>query len=207
MQSRQMGVSGKSMTRSSSISGDMCSLEKNDGSQSDTAVGTLGTSGKKRRSSIGAKMVAIVGLSRKSRSASQLSQTGAKLWRLLPGAGPLRDRFDQRDVCSPLGPSPWNLFHCQQFAMEMRPRFCVFVADSLTFFSCLPDFRHCQGMRASVEKELKINCSYGVDNWRVGLQDYAATVHSIKTPETASRKSELLLHAGQAPTLTLKSSG
>ncbi|XP_069847306.1 regulating synaptic membrane exocytosis protein 2 isoform X13 [Dipodomys merriami] len=77
MQSRQMGMSGKSMTKSTSISGDMCSLEKNDGSQSDTAVGALGTSGKKRRSSIGAKMVAIVGLSRKSRSASQLSQTEA----------------------------------------------------------------------------------------------------------------------------------
>ncbi|XP_037053670.1 regulating synaptic membrane exocytosis protein 2 isoform X46 [Peromyscus leucopus] len=77
MQSRQMGVSGKNMTKSTSVSGDMCSLEKNDGSQSDTAVGTLGTSGKKRRSSIGAKMVAIVGLSRKSRSASQLSQTEA----------------------------------------------------------------------------------------------------------------------------------
>ncbi|XP_019490084.1 PREDICTED: regulating synaptic membrane exocytosis protein 2-like, partial [Hipposideros armiger] len=76
MQSRQMGVSGKSMTKSTSISGDMCWLEKNDGSQSDTAVGALGTSSKKRRSSIGAKMVAIVGLSRKSRSASQLSQTG-----------------------------------------------------------------------------------------------------------------------------------
>ncbi|XP_055967638.1 regulating synaptic membrane exocytosis protein 2 isoform X3 [Sorex fumeus] len=77
MQSRQMGISGKNMTKSTSISGDMCSLEKNDGSQSDTAVGTLGTSGKKRHSSIGAKMVAIVGLSRKSRSASQLSQTEA----------------------------------------------------------------------------------------------------------------------------------
>ncbi|GAB1299327.1 Regulating synaptic membrane exocytosis protein 2 [Apodemus speciosus] len=75
MQNRQMGVSGKSITKSTSISGDMCSLEKTDGSQSDTAVGALGTSGKKRRSSIGAKMVAIVGLSRKSRSASQLSQT------------------------------------------------------------------------------------------------------------------------------------
>nr|XP_044599774.1 regulating synaptic membrane exocytosis protein 2 isoform X29 [Equus asinus] len=77
MQSRQMGISGKNMTKSTSISGDMCSLEKNDGSQSDTAVGALGSSGKKRRSSIGAKMVAIVGLSRKSRSASQLSQTEA----------------------------------------------------------------------------------------------------------------------------------
>ncbi|XP_049709905.1 regulating synaptic membrane exocytosis protein 2 isoform X18 [Elephas maximus indicus] len=77
MQSRQMGISGKNMTKSTSISGDMCSLEKNDGSQSDTAVGALGSGGKKRRSSIGAKMVAIVGLSRKSRSASQLSQTEA----------------------------------------------------------------------------------------------------------------------------------
>ncbi|XP_077023544.1 regulating synaptic membrane exocytosis protein 2 isoform X4 [Tamandua tetradactyla] len=77
MQSRQMAVSGKNMTKSTSISGDMCSLEKTDGSQSDTAVGALGTSGKKRRSSIGAKMVAIVGLSRKSRSTSQLSQTEA----------------------------------------------------------------------------------------------------------------------------------
>ncbi|XP_075405495.1 regulating synaptic membrane exocytosis protein 2 isoform X4 [Tenrec ecaudatus] len=77
MQSRQMGLSGKNMTKSTSISGDMCSLDKKDGSQSDTAVGALGTSGKKRRSSLGAKMVAIVGLSRKSRSASQLSQTEA----------------------------------------------------------------------------------------------------------------------------------
>ncbi|XP_027453133.1 regulating synaptic membrane exocytosis protein 2 isoform X5 [Zalophus californianus] len=77
MQSRQMGISGKNLTKSTSISGDMCSLDKADGSQSDTAVSALGTSGKKRRSSIGAKMVAIVGLSRKSRSASQLSQTEA----------------------------------------------------------------------------------------------------------------------------------
>ncbi|KAM5281586.1 regulating synaptic membrane exocytosis protein 2 isoform 16-T16 [Ctenodactylus gundi] len=77
MQSRQMGLSGRNMTKSTSISGDMCSLEKTDGSQSDTAVGAVGAGGKKRRSSIGAKMVAIVGLSRKSRSASQLSHTEA----------------------------------------------------------------------------------------------------------------------------------
>ncbi|KAM4029306.1 regulating synaptic membrane exocytosis protein 2 isoform 10-T10 [Anomaloglossus baeobatrachus] len=75
MQSRQMGASGKNMTKSTSIGGDMYTLEKNDGSQSDTAVGTVGAGNKKRRSSIGAKMVAIVGLSRKSRSTSQLSQT------------------------------------------------------------------------------------------------------------------------------------
>ncbi|XP_051792041.1 regulating synaptic membrane exocytosis protein 2 isoform X31 [Erpetoichthys calabaricus] len=77
MKNRQMGVPGKNMTKSTSIGGDMYSLEKNDGSQSDTAVGSVGAGGKKRRSSIGAKMVAIVGLSRKSRSTSQLSQTEA----------------------------------------------------------------------------------------------------------------------------------
>ncbi|XP_046886286.1 LOW QUALITY PROTEIN: regulating synaptic membrane exocytosis protein 2 [Hypomesus transpacificus] len=74
---RQMGTSGGNMTKSTSIGGDMCNLEKTDGSQSDTAVGTVGTGDKKRRSSIGAKMSAIVGISRKSRSTSQLSQTEA----------------------------------------------------------------------------------------------------------------------------------
>nr|XP_057909498.1 regulating synaptic membrane exocytosis protein 2 isoform X19 [Doryrhamphus excisus] len=75
---RQMGSSsGMNLTKSTSISGDMCNLEKTDGSQSDTAVGTVGTDDKKRRSSIGAKMQAMVGMSRKSRSTSQLSQTEA----------------------------------------------------------------------------------------------------------------------------------
>ncbi|XP_077951593.1 regulating synaptic membrane exocytosis protein 2 isoform X21 [Gasterosteus aculeatus] len=75
---RQMGSSGGvNMTKSTSVSGDMCNLEKTDGSQSDTAVGTVGTDDKKRRSSIGAKMQAMVGMSRKSRSTSQLSQTEA----------------------------------------------------------------------------------------------------------------------------------
>ncbi|XP_037836187.1 regulating synaptic membrane exocytosis protein 2 isoform X18 [Kryptolebias marmoratus] len=78
MKNRQMGSSdGMNMTKSTSISGDMCNLEKTDGSQSDTAVGTVGTDEKKRRSSIGAKMQAMVGMSRKSRSTSQLSQTEA----------------------------------------------------------------------------------------------------------------------------------
>lgn len=72
-----MGVtSGTNLTKSTSIGGDMCSLEKTDGSQSDTAVGMVGGNLKKRRSSIGAKMAAVVGMSRKSRSTSQLSQTG-----------------------------------------------------------------------------------------------------------------------------------
>ncbi|XP_057690848.1 regulating synaptic membrane exocytosis protein 2 isoform X14 [Corythoichthys intestinalis] len=78
MKNRQMGsTGGVNMTKSTSISGDMCNLEKTDGSQSDTAVGTVGTDDKKRRSSIGAKMQAMVGMSRKSRSTSQLSQTEA----------------------------------------------------------------------------------------------------------------------------------
>uniref|UniRef100_A0A8D0AHB7 Regulating synaptic membrane exocytosis 2 n=1 Tax=Sander lucioperca TaxID=283035 RepID=A0A8D0AHB7_SANLU len=78
MKNRQMGSSGGvNMTKSTSVSGDMCNLEKTDGSQSDTAVGTVGTDEKKRRSSIGAKMQAMVGMSRKSRSTSQLSQTEA----------------------------------------------------------------------------------------------------------------------------------
>ncbi|XP_073782785.1 regulating synaptic membrane exocytosis protein 2 isoform X35 [Danio rerio] len=78
MKNRQMGTAaGGNMTKSTSIGGDMCSLEKTDGSQSDTAVSLVGTDDKKRRSSIGAKMAAVVGLSRKSRSASQLGQTEA----------------------------------------------------------------------------------------------------------------------------------
>uniref|UniRef100_A0A452HF07 Regulating synaptic membrane exocytosis 1 n=1 Tax=Gopherus agassizii TaxID=38772 RepID=A0A452HF07_9SAUR len=75
MQGRRMGTSGRTITKSTSVSGEMYKLEHNDGSQSDTAVGTVGTGGKKRRSSLSAKVVAIV--SRRSRSTSQLSQTEA----------------------------------------------------------------------------------------------------------------------------------
>ncbi|XP_059886354.1 regulating synaptic membrane exocytosis protein 1 isoform X8 [Delphinus delphis] len=73
MQGRRMGTSGRAITKSTSVSGEMYTLEHNDGSQSDTAVGTVGTGGKKRRSSLSAKVVAIV--TRRSRSTSQLSQT------------------------------------------------------------------------------------------------------------------------------------
>ncbi|XP_062837844.1 regulating synaptic membrane exocytosis protein 1 isoform X14 [Anolis carolinensis] len=73
MQGRRMGTSGRIITKSTSVSGEVYKLEHNDGSQSDTAVGTLGTGGKKRRSSLSAKVVAMV--SRRSRSTSQLSQT------------------------------------------------------------------------------------------------------------------------------------
>ncbi|XP_023074995.1 regulating synaptic membrane exocytosis protein 1 isoform X41 [Piliocolobus tephrosceles] len=73
MQGRRMGTSGRAIMKSTSVSGEMYILEHNDGSQSDTAVGTVGAGGKKRRSSLSAKVVAIV--SRRSRSTSQLSQT------------------------------------------------------------------------------------------------------------------------------------
>ncbi|XP_063486556.1 regulating synaptic membrane exocytosis protein 1 isoform X39 [Symphalangus syndactylus] len=73
MQGRRMGTSGRAIMKSTSVSGEMYTLERNDGSQSDTAVGTVGAGGKKRRSSLSAKVVAIV--SRRSRSTSQLSQT------------------------------------------------------------------------------------------------------------------------------------
>uniref|UniRef100_A0A8D0LBV0 Regulating synaptic membrane exocytosis 1 n=1 Tax=Sphenodon punctatus TaxID=8508 RepID=A0A8D0LBV0_SPHPU len=75
MHGRRMGTSGRTITKSTSVSGEMYKLEHNDGSQSDTAVGTVGTGGKKRRSSLSAKVVAIV--SRRSRSTSQLRQTEA----------------------------------------------------------------------------------------------------------------------------------
>ncbi|KAG5266805.1 hypothetical protein AALO_G00236410 [Alosa alosa] len=80
--SRHMRPSGRSMQKSTSVSGEIYSMERTDGSQSDTALGMLADgndgSGKKRRSSLSARVVAIVGLpSRLSRSTSQLSQTEA----------------------------------------------------------------------------------------------------------------------------------
>uniref|UniRef100_A0AAR2KSZ7 Regulating synaptic membrane exocytosis 1a n=1 Tax=Pygocentrus nattereri TaxID=42514 RepID=A0AAR2KSZ7_PYGNA len=75
---RHIHPSSRSMLKSTSVSGEIFSLERTDGSQSDTALGTLGAGGKKRRSSLSARVVAIVGIpSRRSRSTSQLSQTEA----------------------------------------------------------------------------------------------------------------------------------
>ncbi|ROL50037.1 Regulating synaptic membrane exocytosis protein 1 [Anabarilius grahami] len=68
--------SGRSMLKSTSVSGDINTSERTDGSQSDTALGTVGTGAKKRRSSLNARFVAIVG-NRRSRSTSQISQTEA----------------------------------------------------------------------------------------------------------------------------------
>ncbi|KAI1901849.1 hypothetical protein AGOR_G00038620 [Albula goreensis] len=64
-------AAARNVVRSSSISGAMYSLEKSPGGTSD-AAGLAGN--KKRRSSLGAKMVAIVGLSQWSKSTLQLNQ-------------------------------------------------------------------------------------------------------------------------------------
>ncbi|KAK5602515.1 hypothetical protein CRENBAI_009722 [Crenichthys baileyi] len=70
--SRQMRSSmGRNMMKSSSVSGEIYTQERTDGSQSDTALGTVSGGSKKRRSSISARVVAIVGKHR-SRSTSQI---------------------------------------------------------------------------------------------------------------------------------------
>lgn len=65
--------SARNVIRSSSISGEMYTIEKSNGGAPDSA--SL-SSNKKRRSSLGAKMVAIVGLSQWSKSTMQLSHPG-----------------------------------------------------------------------------------------------------------------------------------
>nr|XP_057947667.1 regulating synaptic membrane exocytosis protein 1-like isoform X2 [Doryrhamphus excisus] len=76
--SRQMRASaGRNMLKSSSVSGEIYTQERTDGSQSDTALGTVGGGSKKRRSSLSARVVAIVG-NRRSRSTSQISGPEAK---------------------------------------------------------------------------------------------------------------------------------
>ncbi|XP_036954852.1 regulating synaptic membrane exocytosis protein 1 [Acanthopagrus latus] len=70
--SRQLRSVGRSMLKSSSVSGEIYTQERTDGSQSDTALGTVGGGSKKRRSSLSARVVAIVG-NRRSRSTSQIS--------------------------------------------------------------------------------------------------------------------------------------
>lgn len=69
---RMRGSGGHSMMKSSSVSSEIYSQERTDGSQSDTALGTVSGGSKKRRSSLSAKVVAIVG-NRRSRSTSQIS--------------------------------------------------------------------------------------------------------------------------------------
>nr|XP_019952091.1 PREDICTED: regulating synaptic membrane exocytosis protein 1-like isoform X3 [Paralichthys olivaceus] len=74
--SRAMHVTGHHIIKSTSVSGEIYGMEHADGSQSDTALGSLGSGIKKRRSSLSQRVVAILP-SRRSRSTSQLSQTEA----------------------------------------------------------------------------------------------------------------------------------
>ena len=69
------GRAKKPLNRSLSNS-DVAGYEKNDGSMSDSAVTSSLTEGRKRRPSLGYKVAALVGLSRRSSSTSQLSATG-----------------------------------------------------------------------------------------------------------------------------------
>lgn len=59
-------LTGAPITKSSSVGGEICSLGRNDDDDDD----------KKRRSSFGAKMMGMVGLGKKSQSASQLNPEG-----------------------------------------------------------------------------------------------------------------------------------
>ncbi|XP_036979259.1 regulating synaptic membrane exocytosis protein 1-like isoform X9 [Acanthopagrus latus] len=74
--SRAMRATGRHMMKSTSVSGEIYGMEHTDGSQSDTALGSLGSGIKKRRSSLSQRVVAILP-SRRSRSTSQLSQTAS----------------------------------------------------------------------------------------------------------------------------------
>ncbi|XP_029377255.1 regulating synaptic membrane exocytosis protein 1-like isoform X2 [Echeneis naucrates] len=74
--SRAIRATGRHMMMSTSVSGEIYGMEHADGSQSDTALGSLGSGIKKRRSSFSQRVVAILP-SRRSRSTSQLSQTEA----------------------------------------------------------------------------------------------------------------------------------
>ncbi|KAM3596319.1 uncharacterized protein V6R79_012349 [Siganus canaliculatus] len=67
-----LSAAARNVVRSSSISGAMYSLEKSPGSGGPDSTSLAGN--KKRRSSLGAKMVAIVGLSQWSKSTQQLNQ-------------------------------------------------------------------------------------------------------------------------------------
>ncbi|XP_025090830.1 regulating synaptic membrane exocytosis protein 2-like isoform X4 [Pomacea canaliculata] len=66
----------KQVVRSSSSESQ--SLEKTDGSVSDSAVSSSVTEGRKRRPSLGHKVASLVGLSRRSSSATQLAGRGGK---------------------------------------------------------------------------------------------------------------------------------
>ncbi|XP_068597094.1 regulating synaptic membrane exocytosis protein 1 [Brachionichthys hirsutus] len=93
---RAMRATGRHMMKSTSASGELYGMEHADGSQSDTALGSLGSGIKKRRSSLSQRVIAILP-SRLSRSTSQLSQTEA--------AGKAADRRKEASAGKKVGKS------------------------------------------------------------------------------------------------------
>nr|XP_057905482.1 regulating synaptic membrane exocytosis protein 1-like isoform X19 [Doryrhamphus excisus] len=84
--SRAMRATGRHIMKSTSVSGEIYGMEHADGSQSDTALGSLGNGIKKRRSSLSQRVVPIL-TSRRSRSTSQLSQTESSAGKKASKAG------------------------------------------------------------------------------------------------------------------------
>ncbi|KAI8764624.1 regulating synaptic membrane exocytosis protein 2 isoform X3, partial [Biomphalaria glabrata] len=78
MESRTTIPQRRQQAVSKSSASDSQGFDQNDGSVSDSAVTTSVTEGRKRRPSIGHKMAALVGLNRRSSSASQLAGGGKK---------------------------------------------------------------------------------------------------------------------------------
>ena len=70
------GANSKTPLNRSLSNSDVSGFEKTDGSISDSAVSSSVTEGRKRRPSLGYKVAALVGLSRKSNSTSQLTGIG-----------------------------------------------------------------------------------------------------------------------------------
>ncbi|GFN91092.1 regulating synaptic membrane exocytosis protein 2 [Plakobranchus ocellatus] len=79
------------VVRSTSNDSSQGGFEQTDGSVSDSALGASVTEGRKRRPSIGHKMAALVGLNRRSSSASQLA-----------GGGKKRSSFQRSEEVGPL---------------------------------------------------------------------------------------------------------
>lgn len=119
-------VAARNVIRSSSISGAMYNLEKSPSSTGPDATGLVGN--KKRRSSLGAKMVAIVGLSQWSKSTLQLNQQGGQLWILQLPCCSLSDSklvVSFASVCSHV--TAWAICHS---CIE-----CSFVSHLISFLS------------------------------------------------------------------------
>lgn len=119
-------VSTRNVFRSSSISGAMYNLEKSPSSTGPDATGLAGN--KKRRSSLGAKMVAIVGLSQWSKSTLQLNQQGGRVLNT-----PATLLFSVRCACCFLHLCLLSLSQPEQFHAMVCHFWCVLFLTSFIF--------------------------------------------------------------------------